>query len=40
MIGIFNLNLDLLSLESFFEELDTPDLVLVSLSWESCIDIV
>lgn len=27
VIGIFNLNLDLLSLESFFEELDTPDLV-------------
>lgn len=27
MVGIFNLNLDLLSLESFFEELDTPDLV-------------
>ena len=29
MIGIFNLNLDLMSLESFFEDLDTPDLVYV-----------
>ena len=27
VVGIFNLNLDLLSLESFIEELDVADLV-------------
>lgn len=29
VISVFNLNLDLLELEGFVEELDVPDLVLV-----------